>query len=245
VERVALRRDAGPPVRGPGGRIETRPDALRERLRRRALRLVEFLPRTEEELRLRLSEKAWARPHPELVDEVVADCAKKGLLGGEGHEKALRDRLFGYAVNLLAHAARTERELRRRLARPVWSTPALVDDVVAALKRYGYVDDEDYARRYAERRAASGRSGARRLRLELRAKGVEDREVIDEAVREAFERAPEADAVDALIAKRTRGRPVTDPDEMRRLRDFLLRRGFDPDTVYERLRAVAKGIEEE
>jgi len=175
----------------------------------------------------------------------VADCVAKGLVGGAGHEKALRDRLFNYAVNLLARAARTERELRRRLMRPVWSTPALVDDVVAALKRYGYVDDEDFARRYAERRAASGKSGARRLRLELRAKGVEDRDAIEEAVREAFERAPEADAVDALIARRTRGRPVTDPDEMRRLRDFLLRRGFDPDTVYERLRAIGKDIDDE
>jgi regulatory protein len=147
-------------------------------------------------------------------------------------------------VNLLARAARTERELRRRLGRPLWSTPALVDDVVAALKRYGYVDDEDFARRYAERRAVAGKSGARLLRLELRAKGVEDKEVIEEAVRDAFERAPETDAIDALVAKRTRGRPVTDPDDMRRLRDFLLRRGFDPETVYERLRRIGKGIDE-
>jgi regulatory protein len=166
------------------------------------------------------------------------------LLGGAGHDKALRDRLFNYAVNLLARAARTERELRRRLSRPVWSTPALVDDVVSALKRYGYVDDEDFARRFAERRAAGGRSGARLLRLELRAKGVEDREVIEEAVREAFERAPEADAIDALIARRTRGRPITDPDDLRRLRDFLLRRGFDPETVYERLRRIGRDFDD-
>lgn len=121
----------------------------------------------------------------------------------------------------------------------------MVDDVVEALERYGYVDDDAYARRFAERRAAAGRSGARRLRLELRAKGVEDRDLIDEAVREAFDRTPEVDAVDALIAKRTRGRAVTDRDELRRLRDFLLRRGFEPETVYERLRAAAKGVEDD
>ena len=148
-------------------------------------------------------------------------------------------------MNLLARAARTERELRQRLSRPVWSTPAIVEDVIAALKRYGYVDDDAYARRFAERRAAAGRSGARRLRLELRAKGVEDRDLIDDAVREAIERTPEADAVDALIAKRTRGQTVTDRDDLRRLRDFLLRRGFDPETVYERLRAASKGVVDE
>lgn len=204
------------------------------------MRLIEYLPRTEEELRARLAEKAWARPHAELIDEVVTDCAAKGLLGGPGHDKALRDRLFNYAVSLLAHSSRTERELRRRLSRPVWSTAAMVDDVVEALKRYRYVDDEEFARRYAERRAMAGKSGARRLRLELRAKGVEDKETIERAVEEAFERAPEEEAIDALIAKRLKGRPLAGPDDVRRLRDFLLRRGFEPDTVYERIRAIPR-----
>jgi regulatory protein len=144
-------------------------------------------------------------------------------------------------VNLLARSARTERELRRRLARPVWSTPEMVEDVVAALKRYRYVDDEDFARRYAERRASAGKSGARLLRLELRAKGISDKETIERAVAEAFDRAPETDAVDALIEKRLKSRPISGPDDLRRLRDFLLRRGFDPETVYDRLRKLSKG----
>lgn len=240
-----MERDARQADRSASGGIDPEAGRIRERLRKRALRLVEALPRTADELRVRLAEKSWARPHTDLVDEVVADCVARGLLGGEGHEKALRDRLFGYAVNLLARAARTERELRLRLSRPAWSSAAIVEDVMAALTRYGYVDDDAYARRYAERRAAAGRSGARRLRLELRAKGIQDRDLIEQAVAEAFERTPEVDAVDALIAKRTRGRPVTDPNDMRRLRDFLLRRGFDPETVYERLRAVSRDASDE
>jgi regulatory protein len=218
---------------------------LRERLRKRAIRLIEYLPRTADELKVRLAEKRWAKGQREAIDEVVADCEKRGWLGGEGHAKALRDRLFGYAVNLLAHSARTEAELRRRLSRPAWSAPWMVDDVMAALARYGYVNDEDFARRFADRRAAAGRSGARLLRMELRAKGIQDRETIDRAVEEAFERTPEADAIDALIAKRTRTKPIADRDDLRRLRDFLLRRGFDPETVYERLRRLDKGSDED
>lgn len=216
--------------------------ALRDRLRKRALRLIEALPRTEDELRTRLAEKPWARPHAELIDEVVADCASRGLFGGVGHDRALRDRLFNYAANLLAHAARTERELRQRLGKPSWSRADMVEDVIGALKRYGYVDDEDFARRFAERRAASGRSGARKLRLELRARGVEDKETIERAVDEAFTRAPESDAIDALIAKKQRGRPLKDANDLRKLRDFLLRRGFDPETVYEKVRAIGRGV---
>ena len=41
-------------------------------------------------------------------------------------------------MNLLARSARTERELRRRLARPIWSTPEMVEDVVSALVNLGY-----------------------------------------------------------------------------------------------------------
>ena len=218
---------------------------LRNRLRKRALNLIEYAPRTGEELRQRLGERPWARGQGELIDEVVGECAARGLLGGPGHDRALRDRLFAYATDLLARAPRTERDLRRRLMRPAWTNAALVEEVVEALRRYGYVDDEEFARRYAEGRASAGKSGARRLRLELRAKGVNDSEAIERAVREAIERSPEAETIDALIAKKLRGRTAADAGELRRLRDFLLRRGFDPDTVRERLRALDRDLVDE
>lgn len=216
--------------------------SLSRRLGVRARRLIEALPRTEDELRARLLEKPWAKARPDLVDQAVADCLSRGLIGGSGHAKALRDRLFNYAVWLLARAPRTERELRRRLSRPRFSSPEFVEDVVSALKRYGYVDDEDFAMRYAERRAASGKSGARLLRMELKAKGVADTEAIDRAVREAFERAPEAHAIDALIERRLSRSANVDRNELRRVGDFLLRRGFDPETVRERLRERASDL---
>jgi regulatory protein len=219
-------------------------ERVRGRLRKRALNLIEYAPRTADELRQRLAERPWARGQGELIDEVVADCVARGLIGGPGHERALRDRLFAYAADLLARAPRTERELRRRLLRPAWTNAALVDEVVEALRRYRYLDDEEYARRYADARASAGKSGARRLRLELRAKGVTDGDMIERAVREAVERSPEAETIDALIAKRLRGR-AADEAELRRVRDFLLRRGFDPETVRERLRAVNRDVVDE
>ena len=232
-----------------GESVETRDsspegeDVLARRLGVRARRLIEALPRTEDELRIRLLEKSWARPHPDVVDRVVADCVARGLVGGAGHARALRDRLFNYAVWLLARAPRTERDLRRRLARPRFSNPEIVEDVVTALKRYGYVDDDDFARRYAERRATGGKSGARLLRMELRAKGVMDGEAVDRAVREAFERAPESEPIEALIERRLSRRTVVDRNDLRKLGDFLLRRGFDPETVRERLRERARSLD--
>lgn len=219
--------------------------ALARRIGVRARRLIEALPRSEDELRVRLLEKVWARARPDLVDVAVADCVERGLIGGVGYKKALRDRLFNYAVWLLARAPRTERELRRRLARPRFSSAEAVEDVVSALKRYGYVDDDDFAMRYAERRASAGKSGARLLRMELKARGVEDRETIDRAVREAFERTPEADAIDALIERRLSRREAVDRDDLRKLGDYLLRRGFNPDTVRERIRDRASHLSDD
>lgn len=227
------------------GRAEPDDARVRARIRKRALNLIDYAPRTEDELRDRLAERPWARGCSELIDSVVAECVARGLLGGEGHERALRDRLFAYATDLLARAPRTERDLRARLTRPKWSRPEHVEEVIAALRRYGYIDDEEYARRYAEARATSGRSGARRIRLELRAKGVADRETIERAVAEATERAPEAEAIDALIAKRLRGRDASDLAELKRMRDFLLRRGFDPETVRERLSRLNRAVDDE
>jgi SOS response regulatory protein OraA/RecX len=217
---------------------------LKERLRKRALNLINYAPRTADELRAKLGEKPWARGQTEAIDELVRDFETRGLVGGAGHERALRDRLFAYAVDLLARAPRTERELKRRLSRPVWTSPALVDEVIEALRRYNYVNDEEFARRFADSRAAAGKSGARRLRLELRAKGIVDRETIETAVREAVERAPEEDAIDRLVEKRLRSRDARDPNELRRLRDFLLRRGFDPDMIRDRLSKLGVRDEE-
>jgi len=211
---------------------------IRERLRKRALNLVNYAPRTAEELRARLLEKSWARGHDEIVDDVVRDCETRGLIGGTGHEQALRDRLFAYAVDLLARAPRTERDLRFRLSRPVWASPSRVDSVVEALRRYNYINDEEFARRFAENKAASGRSGARRVKLELRAKGITDKETIDRAVSGAAENAPEDEAIDRLVERRMRGRDTSDPRELRRIRDYLLRRGFDPEMVRSRLESL-------
>src|ERR1051325_2254467 len=74
-------------------------ERVRERLRIRALNLIGYAPRTADELRKRLAERQWAKGHSDLIDAVVEDCTSRGLLGGEGHERALRDRLFAYATD--------------------------------------------------------------------------------------------------------------------------------------------------
>ncbi len=51
----------------------------------------------------------------------------------------------------LQFSGKTENEMRKKLAEQGFS-PASVEDTVLFLKHYRYLDDEDYARRYVEKK---------------------------------------------------------------------------------------------
>jgi regulatory protein len=80
-------------------------------------------------------------------------------------------RAKGIALRYLASAARTEAQVRARLARAELAPEA--DEVVAWLLRLGYLDDAAYARARARALVARGRLGPRLAEKRLVAAGVE------------------------------------------------------------------------
>ncbi len=141
------------------------------------------------------------------------------------------------AADLLTRRPWTRADLARRLVRR--GAPAEVADaVVADLTARGYLDDAAFARQWVESRSARG-YGAARLRAELRARGV-DSAVIDAAVGAL---APDATLTRALaLARRrlpviARGRPER---VAKRLRDYLLRRGYAPGVVVHVVRQLTR-----
>lgn len=141
------------------------------------------------------------------------------------------------AFDLLARKSWSGRELTRRLRRR--GAPAdVAQAVVADLTTRGYVDDQAFARWWAEARARGRRVGSRRLRQELLAKGI-PREMAEAAISAAFEEVGEADR--ALEAGRRRlpgllrgsgGRAAA------RLSDYLLRRGYPASAVRQAVRTL-------
>jgi regulatory protein len=129
------------------------------------------------------------------------------------------------AFDLLARKAWSTRELIQRLTRR-GAAPDVARGVVADLQARGYLDDEAFARWWAEARARGRRIGSLRLRQELAAKGI-PRELAATAIEAAFEEASELDR--ALAAGRRRltvlqaGAPERVPV---RLAGYLLRRGY-------------------
>ncbi len=129
------------------------------------------------------------------------------------------------AFDLLARKAWSRRELTRRLEQR-GAAADIARAVVTDLGSRGYLDDEGFARWWAQARAQGRRVGSVRLRRELLAKGIAP-ELAAAAVGAAFETASELDrAMEAgrrrlaLLGRASRGRAPA------RLGDYLLRRGY-------------------
>ncbi len=145
------------------------------------------------------------------------------------------------ALGYLAHRARTEREIRTRLARSGFSG-AVVDRVLARLFELGYVDDAAYARSFASGRFRNRGYGPARIRGDLLRKGV-DRTLADETLGEVLEPEETLAAARAQAEKRwARLASEADPQKRRRkLADFLARRGFSGDTVRRVVEEIVRG----
>jgi len=141
------------------------------------------------------------------------------------------------AFDLLARKAWSRRDLTRRLERR-GAAAEIARSVVADLSARGYLDDEGFARWWAQARAEGRRVGSVRLRRELAAKGIAP-DLAAAAVAAAFESAPELDR--ALAAGRRRLAALTRTGGDRapaRLGQYLLRRGYPPSVVARAVKAL-------
>ena len=156
-----------------------------------------------------------------------------------------REKTMNRAVRLLAAKPRSVRELRERLLEKLWTNDEIVDGVIEKLKEYKYLDDDVYARDLAVSKLRQRPQGKRRLQQTMSQKKL-DKETVETAVSEAFEKLPEADLIDQAIAKRLRlkGKPAT-REETKKFYDHLLRQGFGYDLIREKMAAVASGRFEE
>lgn len=130
------------------------------------------------------------------------------------------------ALTYLARQDRSEAEVRRFLTRRGASPPA-IETVLRRLVRHGYVNDQAFAERWAQRRVTRRPVGRIRLEHELLTKGVE-RETARRAVDRVLEGQSERDLAQRLLAQRFAARP---PRSLAHAMAVLTRHGFDPDVI--------------
>jgi regulatory protein len=151
-------------------------------------------------------------------------------------------------LRFLGTRPRTSAELERRLLRAGCESQT-VEAALARLTELGFVDDEAFARWWSEQRDRHAPRGRRLVEAELRQRGV-PREVV-EALRESAPNRREEDEglpeteeqrARAALDRHLRGRPMpTETQAVQRIGTFLLRRGFDTETVRRAIRERSVG----
>ena len=157
-------------------------------------------------------------------DRLDADQIQQILLKEE------RQKIKESAFRYLAGRAHSEKELRDKLLRKGFER-ARVDEVLAELRRHRFVDDAAFAVQYARNRLLHKPVGAKRLRQELRQKGVPE-ELAEAALSAAYKERPEEDLARELLRKQVdKNQDLPPLQRKKRLSEFLLRRGFEWELV--------------
>lgn len=138
-------------------------------------------------------------------------------------EDTIYDKAKNTAVKFLGYRARSEKELKDRLLKDYDEN--ITAKVIDMLKKYGYINDEDFAKAYARDCLNLKGWGERRIALELMKKGV-DKNTIDNVLPK--ENALQTQLIEKLLLKRLKGKTEIDFKEKKRHFDFLARRGFKP-----------------
>ena len=133
------------------------------------------------------------------------------------------------ALDFLSHRPRTVREIEDKLSEDY--PPDITGRVMDMLFEYKYVDDASYAVEYVRERVNMG-YGPLKIEWELRNRGI-GQELIDTALEQVSEIHVKSAA--AALRAKYRNKPEMDDKERSRAFNFLLRRGFDSDTVEEAL----------
>lgn len=150
-----------------------------------------------------------------------------------------KEAAYQKALHFLSYRPRSEAEVKRNLRKRAGSE-AIIEGVIARLRKNKLVDDEDFARRWVENRRAFRPRGAFALRAELRQKGLAD-EVIDRAL----EGLDEVSLASAAAEKKLRQFAKLEWQDFRRkLSAHLSRRGFSYEVIAEAVRSAWKQTQE-
>ncbi len=131
---------------------------------------------------------------------------------------------FGKAVDYLARAMKTTKQMRDYLTKKGYSQD-IVNVVVQKLQGYKYLDDDEYARLYAQQN--KGRKGERRIKQELLTRGISHQKVQDQVQIDGDEQLTSA----MSLAQKYLKNKDCDLKTMQKLQRYLLYRGFDYDVV--------------
>lgn len=168
--------------------------------------------------------QAWT---PELADQVA--------------QAALYDKAMKRAMNRLNRRAMSRRELDRKL-KELEFDEGTRERVLDRLTELNLLNDEAFGRAVVRETMSRKAAGKRLLQQKLFQKGI-DRKLADRILDDSLDPEDQAAQALTLASKRLKSLARFDaPTRKRRLYGLLARRGFDPDTIDQTMRALAKDL---
>ena len=164
------------------------------------------------------------------LETVVKNRLKAGTIVTEEGLAAMqleseKNTALNKALGFLSATRKTEREVRAYLTKRGY-LPIVSDYVVEKLREYSFINDEEYAEAYTE--SAAKRKGGRRIRMELKGKGLSD-EAIEGAL-SGLDEEQELATAKGILEKYMRGKE-SDKTTLQKAYRHLMGKGFDYETA--------------
>ena len=141
--------------------------------------------------------------------------------------------LYDYAVKALGRHMRAEAELRRLMQRriePGERGESAIAAVLARLRENGYLNDAAFAETYARLRQENQKLGARRVRQDLRQKGVRP-DLIAHTIDAGYAQTNEEALAREHLERKRIARPQNEKETARVMRR-LVAAGFSTGVIY-------------
>ncbi|MBI4490663.1 MAG: regulatory protein RecX [Deltaproteobacteria bacterium] len=143
------------------------------------------------------------------------------------------------AFKFLGYRARSESEVRAKLTE-LGFPQKIIETTLEKLRSLNLLNDEAFARNWAQTRAESRGYGPLRIERELRGKGVA-KVLIDRIVPETFGQEGGRERARALLEKRFKGKDLGDQRILHRAVGFLQRQGYRDSVIAEVLKMPMEG----
>lgn len=138
------------------------------------------------------------------------------------------------AYKFLGYKARSEKEVRDKLTKENYPQE-IIDRIIELFKHYNYINDENYTKAYINNRIKFKPRAKRMLKYELAQKGV-DSDTIENIIDSS--NIDETDIAINLLQKKLKNKKDIDQKEKQRIYNYMLRRGFDYETINKAFKEV-------
>ena len=162
--------------------------------------------------------------------EIEAEVLQKLIEADEGM------RAKNYALELLSDGGYSKSQMIYRLGQRGFS-PQTIETILEELEQLGHIKDENFAKKWVDRRQRSKPKGKKMLQHELADQNI-DKATVDRVLA-GIDSTEEIDIALQLAQKQAKHYQSLPPEvAKRRLHGFLLRRGFDYETIQSAIKRV-------